>query len=251
MKTAIYKSILKKQEQGRKQFAVLIDPDKPSQPGLLEKAEEAGVDLFLVGGSIITNGSLDACIASIKKRTSVPVALFPGNGLQLSSKADGLLFLSVISGRNPEMLIGKHVVAAPFVKKSGLEVIPTGYVLIESGKQTAVSYMSNTVPIPHDKDDIAMCTAMAGEMLGLRLIYLEAGSGAINPVSASMIRKVSENISVPLIVGGGIRSAAQAEETCMAGADIVVVGNALEKDPGLMKKIGAVITRFKKKQKQA
>lgn len=244
MQTKIYASILKKQSKGRKQFAVLIDPDKAPTAAWLDSAAEAGVDLFLVGGSLLTNGSLENCIGSIRKKTKVPVLLFPGNALQVSNKADGILFLSVISGRNPEMLIGKHVVAAPLVRSAGLEVIPTGYILVESGKQTAVSYMSNTVPIPHDKADIAMCTAMAGEMLGFRMIYLEAGSGALQPVSETMIRKVKENISVPLIVGGGIRTAGQAAAACKAGADIIVVGNALEKDGRLMEQLAKEVHSF-------
>ena len=155
----------------------------------------------------------------------------------MDSKADGILLLSLISGRNPDLLIGQHVIAAPILKSSGLEIISTAYMLIESGNNTTARYISNTQPIPHDKDDIAAFTAMAGEMLGLKLIYLDAGSGATNPVSLSMIKKVCEKISIPLIIGGGIRSADEAIERCKAGADMIVVGNAIEKDPGLIREI--------------
>jgi phosphoglycerol geranylgeranyltransferase len=166
------------------------------------------------------------------------------NDLQISKKADGILFLSLISGRNAELLIGKHVIAAPVLKASLLEVLPTGYMLIESGKQTSASYMSNTNPIPADKDDIAMCTAMAGEMLGLKLIYMDAGSGAINAVSETMIKKVSTNINIPLIIGGGINSAEKALKACRAGADVIVVGNGIEKKVSLIKTIAKAVHSF-------
>lgn len=242
MKKNIYNIILEKQKSGKKQFAVLIDPDKfkPSS-GTIEVCNDAEVDYILVGGSLLTNGNLETCIKNIKKKTSIPVILFPGNTFQISSESDAIFLLSLISGRNADMLIGKHVIAAPMLKASKLQVIPTGYVLVESGKQTTVSYISNTQPIPSDKDDVAACTAMAGEMLGLKLIYLEAGSGAVNPVSTTMIKKVKENISVPLIVGGGITTSKKALAACMAGADIIVVGNAIEKDKTLTKKIAKAI----------
>ena len=161
--------------------------------------------------------------------------------MQVNNKADGILFLSLISGRNPEMLIGNHVITAPFLKESEVEVLSTGYMLIDSGKATSASYMSNTTPIPHDKDDIAVCTAIAGEMLGLKMIHMDGGSGAINTVSEKMITSVANNIDVPLIVGGGIKSAKQAKEKCKAGADIIVVGNAIEKDSALIKEIADAI----------
>ena len=216
----------------KKKFVVLIDPDKPSDNeiiNIVEKSKNAGVDFFFVGGSLLTTDSLDNCIKLIKKHSDIPVLIFPGNSLQISKWCDGFLLLSLISGRNSEMLIGRHVIAAPYLKLYGNEIIPTGYMLIDGGKQTSVSYMSNTTPIPHDKDDIAMCTALAGEMLGLKIIYLDAGSGAINPVSTEMISKVKQTIEVPLIVGGGINTPEKAAAAAKAGADIVVVGNALEK----------------------
>ena len=219
-------------DTSKKKFVVLIDPDKPSDKEIIdivEKSKKVGVDFFFVGGSLLTTDSLDNCIKLIKSHCDIPVLIFPGNSLQISKWCDGFLLLSLISGRNSEMLIGRHVIAAPYLKLYGNEIIPTGYMLIDGGKQTSVSYMSNTTPIPHDKDDIAMCTALAGEMLGLKLIYMDAGSGATNPISAEMICKVKHTIEVPLIVGGGINTPEKAAIAAKAGADIIVVGNALEK----------------------
>ena len=232
------------QDKSRKKLAVLIDPDKPSDAQVLsivEKAKAADVDFFFVGGSLLVTDSLDHCIKLIKANCDIPVLIFPGNSLQISKYCDGFLLLSLISGRNPEMLIGRHVIAAPYLKLYGNEIIPTGYMLIDSGKATSVSYMSDTTPIPHDKDDIAMCTALAGEMLGLKLIYLEAGSGALMPVSTSMISKVSQMIKIPLIVGGGIRTPEAAADAVKAGADIIVIGTAFEKEPEMLKKFAEAI----------
>jgi phosphoglycerol geranylgeranyltransferase len=230
---SVYSTITNKMQQGLKQFAVLVDPDKytlAEVEHLAILASRAKVDYFFVGGSLLINNQLDQCINILKSKAEIPVVLFPGNTLQMSWKADAILFLSLISGRNPEMLIGRHVIAAPYLKLSPLEVISTGYMLIESGKPTAVSYMSNSSPIPADKDDIAMCTAMAGEMLGLKLIYLDAGSGALNPVPPGMVENVKKSISVPLIIGGGIRNPEHAAALCNAGADLIVIGNVLEKN---------------------
>ena len=190
---SIFTTITDKKNNSVKQFAVLVDPDKPdnSQIEAISKlSSDAGVDYFFVGGSLLSKNSLDNCIKILKANSSIPVIIFPGNNLQISSYADAILFLSLISGRNPDLLIGNHVIAAPYIKESGLEVIPTAYMLIDSGKPTSALYMSNTMPIPADKSDIAACTAMAGEMLGLKMIYLDAGSGAINPISAKMIESV-------------------------------------------------------------
>ncbi len=208
---------------------------------LADLAESSAVDYILMGGSLLVNDRLDQCISLIKKETRLPVVLFPGNEMQINGKADAILLLSLISGRNPEMLIGKHVTAAPYLKASGLEVLSTGYMLIESGNSTTALYMSNTAPIPREKDDIAICTAMAGEMLGMKLIYMDAGSGAIHPVSASMIKKVKAQINIPLIVGGGIKDPQIAYESCIAGADMIVVGTAIEKDISLIKDIAAAV----------
>ncbi|MEI8201929.1 MAG: geranylgeranylglyceryl/heptaprenylglyceryl phosphate synthase [Bacteroidota bacterium] len=234
-------------KQKRKQFAVLIDPDKYNAAditGLLQYAQDGLIDYFFVGGSLLTEDYLEKWITLIKNNTQIPVILFPGNTLQICPKADAILFLSLISGRNPEMLIGKHVIAAPYLKSTTLKIIPTGYMLIDSGKQTAASYMSNSQPIPADKHDIAVCTAMAGEMLGLKVIYMDAGSGAINPVSEMMIREVRKHISVPLIIGGGIDSPEKAQTACSAGADIIVVGNAIEKNPNIITSISTIIKSY-------
>ncbi len=241
---SIYSSILKSRTQRKKQFALLIDPDKFEKTNVIKLAETAGVDFIMVGGSLITNGSLEQCINKIKEQTSIPVIIFPGNNLQISKRADAILLLSLISGRNADLLIGNHVIAAPVLKSSGLEIIPAGYMLIESGKQTAASYMSNSLPIPSDKDDIAMCTAMAGEMLGLKLIYLDAGSGALKNVSASMIQKVKTAVNIPILVGGGINSAQKAVAACNAGADVIVVGNAIEKNATLINNISSAIHKL-------
>ena len=243
----IYSQIIESKKKGRKLFSILIDPDKQTEESLLQiikKSKSSNVDLFLIGGSLLTNNSLDSCISIIKQNCKIPVVLFPGNAMQVNNKADGILFLSLISGRNAEMLIGNHVITAPILKESDIEVLSTGYMLIDSGKATSVSYMSNTTPIPYDKDDIAVCTAIAGEMLGLKMIYLDGGSGAINTVSEKMITSVAKNINVPLIIGGGINSAKQAKEKCRAGADIIVVGNAIEKDSALIKEIANTIHKL-------
>ncbi len=236
----IYQSILNKKKENKKQLAVLVDPDKPNEKQVIniaKLASEANVDLFFVGGSLLTNNNLDICIKLLKENSTIPVVLFPGNTLQMSNKADGFLFLSLISGRNAEMLIGRQVISAPYLKLSGLEVISTGYMLVDSGKPTTVSYMSNSTPIPSDKKDIAACTAMAGEMLGLKLIYMDGGSGAKNHIPLEMIEMTSKSIEAPLIIGGGIRDAETAKNIATAGADIVVVGNRFEENPDLIKEI--------------
>ena len=241
-----YENIVKNKGKGKKLFAVLIDPDKFESTEVITNANREGVDFIMVGGSILSNGNFEKCIQTVKKNTSIPILIFPGNHLQISKNADAILLLSLISGRNPELLIGKHVISAPLVKASQLEILSTGYMLIESGKQTAASYISNTNPIPADKNDIAVCTAMAGEQLGLKLIYMDAGSGAQNPINEAMIKKVSKNISIPLIVGGGIDSPQKALLACKAGADIIVVGNAIEKNVSLIESIAKAIHSYKK-----
>ena len=240
----LYKQLQKAKDTGKKKFAVLIDPDQLRMNNLdkiLNLAIEANVDYFFIGGSLIVNSVLDDCLSHISKACDIPKILFPGNSLQLSYRADAILFLSLISGRNAELLIGRHVNTAPYIKLSPLEVMATGYMLIDGGITTTVSYISNTTPIPAAKDDIALCTAMAGEMLGLKLIYMDAGSGAKNPISASMIESVSGGIQIPLIVGGGIRTPEKAKENIEAGADVIVVGNAIEKDPSIIKEIADAI----------
>jgi putative glycerol-1-phosphate prenyltransferase len=225
----IYSDIISKLKSG-KLFSVLVDPDKHTLDSVRfigATCNKGPVDFILVGGSLVS-GSVDETIAVLKETTELPVVLFPGNVLQISSRADGILLLSLISGRNPEFLIGNHVIAAPILKKTSLEIIPTGYILIENGRTTSVEYMSNTKPIPADKIDLAVATAMAGEMLGHRLIYLEAGSGARESVNTEMIAEVRSRVSIPLVVGGGIQTPEQIRETYRAGADIIVVGSAIE-----------------------
>lgn len=244
MTSTFYSSLLTAQSLGEKRLAVLLDPDKMRLERLqqtLEQAILAGVDFFLIGGSLVVNDMLDELLSDIRRQCDIPLVLFPGNSFQLSWRADAILFLSLISGRNPELLIGQHVVAAPFLKMSPLEIISTGYILVDGGVTTAVQYMSNTYPIPAHKDDIAVCTALAGEMLGLKMMYLEAGSGAIRPVSESMIEAVRGAVSVPLLVGGGIRTPEKAAANLRAGADVVVIGNAIEQDPGLIREMAAAV----------
>ena len=242
--SGVYQTILASKATNKKIFAVLIDPDKM----VLEKIDEfvefcqiASVDLFFVGGSLVVKNQMELLISKIKSRSKIPVFLFPGSGSQISSNADAMLLLSLISGRNPELLIGKHVEAAPMLRQSGLELIPTGYMLVDGGTATSVSYMSNTFTIPYSKNEIAVCTAMAGEMLGLKMIYLEAGSGALHPVSAAMISAVRQAVNIPLIVGGGIKTPEKVRENFEAGADIVVVGNAIEKDWNLIGEMAAAV----------
>lgn len=215
---------------------MLVDPDKfddQSLDNLIRHINQHPPDLILVGGSIVYN-PIDITITSLKLNTKVPVFIFPGNVIQLSDRADGILFLSLISGRNPEYLIGNHVLAAPHLNRAGIEVIPTGYMLVENGHSTSVEYMSHTRPIPAGKPEIAVATAMAGEMLGMKLIYLEAGSGAEHPVGLDTIKAIRRNISLPMIVGGGISSPEIAKEVLAAGADMFVVGTAIEKDPSMV-----------------
>lgn len=236
----IYSKIIAGKKEGKKQLAILIDPDKHSGESffpLIEEALLAQVDYFFVGGSLMISDRLDSCIQSIKEICNVPVILFPGSPMQISRFADAVLFISLISGRNAEALIGQHVIAAPYIRRANLETLPTGYILIDAEKPTTVSYISNSFPIPNDKPEIAVCTAMAGEMLGLKLIYMDAGSGAARPINGKMLSEVSRNITVPLIAGGGIRSGKEAAEAYRAGADILVVGNAVEKKPSLIKEI--------------
>jgi len=245
----VYQSLVDKKRKGHKSFAVLIDPDKITPPLLHETislATEAKVDYFFVGGSLVITDHLDACIQQIKAACSIPVLLFPGSPSQISREADALLYLSLISGRNADYLIGQHVISAPFVKQSGLEIIPTGYMVIDGGAATTVSYISNASPVPADKADIAMCTAMAGEMLGMKLIYMDAGSGAKKAITEDMIGAVAKHIDVPLIVGGGIRDAEKAYLNCKAGADVIVVGNAIEKDASLIGEISSAIHQMQR-----
>ena len=244
MTITIFQSLAEKKQRGKKSFAVLVDPDKVTTAlidELLDLSVTAKVDYLLVGGSLVISNYLDDCVQHIKRNCDIPVILFPGSPSQISKYADALLYLSLISGRNPELLIGQHVVSAPFVKQSGLEIIPTGYMVIDGGAPTTVSYISNASPIPADKNEIAMCTAMAGEMLGMKIIYMDAGSGAKRAITEDMIEKVSQHIDIPLVVGGGILHPEKAYLNCKAGADVIVVGNAIEKNASLIKEMSAAV----------
>ena len=233
----VYQQFQELKKQDRKAFAVLIDPDDidpDKAAAIAKKCAAAKVDFVFFGGSIMISEHLDACISAFKAVSDIPVVLFPGSPSQVCKKADALLYLSLISGRNPDLLIGQHVISAPAIKTSGLEVISTGYMVIDGGVPTTVSYMSHSSPIPHNKPDLALCTAWAGEMQGKHLIYMDAGSGAKYPISTEMIEKVSQHIALPLIIGGGIRDVAGVQNACRAGAQVVVVGNAIEQDEQLI-----------------
>lgn len=226
----------KKREKG---FALLIDPDKADSDYLMlcaDLANKAKAKLILIGGSLVFN-NLDPVVDQLHQHTDLPLVLFPGSAIQLCKNADAILFLSLISGRNPEFLIGNHVTAAPFIHKHNIEVLPTGYILIDGGQTTAVEYISQTRPIPANKPELALATALAGEMLGHKLIYMDAGSGANKPIPSEVIQAVSEKINVPLIIGGGIRSRNEALRAYKAGADIVVVGNKVEENPDFLNEI--------------
>jgi putative glycerol-1-phosphate prenyltransferase len=219
-----------------KSIALLLDPDKAKGESLktiLKIASDYKTDYILAGGSI-TFSRIDLLIRSIKEECNIPVILFPGNLLQLSHDADAIFLLSLISGRNPELLIGNHVLAAPYLKDIREKLISVGYILINCGTKTSVEYMSQTEAIPSEKTDIVVATALAGEMIGMKMIYLEAGSGAANPVPVPVIKAVRENISVPLAVGGGLRSKKEIEETFEAGADLIILGNGCEQNPQLL-----------------
>lgn len=234
-------------QQGKKSLAVLIDPDKVDESSLsklLALCNISPIDFFLVGGSLITTPSIQSVISQIKSQTSKPAILFPGNSLHIEPSADAILFLSLLSGRNPEFLIGQHVVAAPLLKQSQLEVLSTGYLLIESGRPTTVSYMSNTTPIPNNKPDIAACTALAGQYLGMKLIYLDAGSGAEIPVPAKVIQAVRGMIDIPLIVGGGLNTPEKVAQALEAGADIITIGNAFEDKPEFLEEVAKVFEKY-------
>ncbi|MCE5346383.1 MAG: geranylgeranylglyceryl/heptaprenylglyceryl phosphate synthase [Bacteroidales bacterium] len=220
----------------KKSIALLLDPDKAkgdSLPDILKIAVKCNPDYILAGGSLTFSG-IDNMIDAVKRLCSIPVVLFPGNLLQLTHKADIIMLLSLISGRNPELLIGNHVIAAPFLKNDREKIVPVGYILVSCGAKTSVEYVSQTEAIPSNKPDIVVATALAGEMLGLKMIYLEAGSGATKPVPSEIVKAVRENISIPIAVGGGIKKKKEIEDIYKAGADLIILGNSCEKDPGLL-----------------
>jgi putative glycerol-1-phosphate prenyltransferase len=237
----ILDSIVQAKAAGKKLLTLLIDPDSMNDADqvmdVIRKAEESFIDYIFFGGSLITKPEEFDSLKMIKEITNIPVILFPSSPAQIRSEADAILFLSLLSGRNPEYLIGHHVAAAPILKDSGLEILPTGYLLIGCGKPTTAEYVSGTQPIPYYKPGIAAATAMAGEMLGLKLLYLDGGSGADKAVSPEMIKAVRKSIGLPLIVGGGIRSGEMATRAFEAGADMIVVGNGAEENPDLIREL--------------
>lgn len=230
----IYDELTYRKENGIKSFAVLIDPDKVTQQSLLnivQLSNENDVDFFFVGGSLLNKDNITEVVKFIKSNSEIPVILFPSNSSQIVEEADGILFLSLISGRNPDYLIGQQVISAPILAQTNLEVLSTGYMLVDCGSQTTASYISNTNPLPYNKPEIAVATALAGEMIGMKLIYADGGSGADTHISPQMISAVSKNIKIPLIVGGGLRNIESVIQAWNSGADLAVVGNFIEKSP--------------------
>lgn len=236
MINTIYNNIIASTSSKEKQLAVLIDPDKMALEkvsGFIEKINKSLITHIFVGGSTVDENTTGILVSEIKKTTKLPVVLFPGDITQITDEADAILFLSLISGRNPEFLIGKHVSAVSKLRKMNLEIIPTGYVLIENGKETAVERVTRTKPISNNDLQNIIDTAKAGQLLGMKLIYLEAGSGALHPITSEIISKVKKEIGIPLIVGGGIRSKQQLDDAYDSGADMVVIGTAFEEDESL------------------
>lgn len=241
---SVYQRLLNVKEEKGAGFLVLLDPDRMSLPEIVDlakKSEEGGADGFLVGSSLLLSTRFDEAVREIKTNVKVPVVIFPGNANQVSRHADAILFLSLISGRNAHLLIGEQVKAAPAIKEFGLEPIPTGYLLIESGGTTSVQFMSDTQPLPRNKPDIAKAHALAAEYLGMKLVFLEAGSGAENPVPDKIIREVKDFVSIPIIVGGGVKDPDVAYAKVKNGASFVVIGNFLEEDDSLINEFADAI----------
>jgi len=246
MGSLIYNTIISNKSVNKKMLALLVDPDKFFDSLIKNRilsVDSNHIDFVFVGGSLV-NSSVENCIVELKAHFNCPIVLFPGNPSQVTNMADCMLYLSLISGRNSEFLIGQHVISAVSVKNIGIETIPTGYILIDGGNITSVQYISNTMPIPNGKSDICTSTAIAGELLGLKMIYLEAGSGASKIVSPEMIKSVAENIQIPIIVGGGIRDKQNAQSIYTAGADIIVIGTAAEENNSVIKQISSVRDYF-------
>jgi putative glycerol-1-phosphate prenyltransferase len=247
MKSSIQNGINQRVSGKKKQLAVLLDPDKIDEqalPSFVAQMQQHHVGLIFFGGSLLTSFELDRQIGLLKSLTTIPIILFPGSVQQVSAAADGILFLSLVSSRNPELLIGQQILAAPMVKRAGLEVLPTAYMLIDGGNTTTAIYMSGSQPLPANKPAIAACTALAAEMLGMKYLYLDAGSGALNHPPAETITAIKMETTLPLIVGGGIKTPEEAYTVALAGADIIVVGNAFEQNPELLGAIAAVINNF-------
>jgi putative glycerol-1-phosphate prenyltransferase len=231
MKDNILNKIHKSYIENEKHLAILLDTDKIDVSEIevvTKRIKKLNASFVFVGGSLLFKNVLSEFVIALKQHIDIPIILFPGSVMQITKEADAILFLQLLSGRNPDFLIGNQVIAAPILKHTNLEVISTGYILIESGRETTASYISNTKPIPAHKPEIAMATAIAGEYIGNKLIYLDGGSGAINTVPEQMIKKISNNINLPIIVGGGIKTQEQINKAFLAGATIVVIGTAFE-----------------------
>ena len=244
----IYHKLLDACSSNQKSLSVLVDPDVYDSESrlslLVESLEDCHIDYFFIGGSLLRDPDTGFVVDFLKSHSKIPIVIFPGNGLYINNSADAVLFLSLISGRNPEFLIGQHVSVATSLKRSGIEVIPTGYILVDGGRTTSVSYLSFTTPIPGDKPEIVIATAIAGELLGMKLIYLEAGSGAIHPVHEKVIKQVRKSIGLPLIVGGGINTVEKAINALEAGADMIVVGNKIEQHPEFIKDVSSILKKY-------
>lgn len=248
MKQTLLDLFIERKKSGIKSVAVLLDPDDvdlKNLPSLVSKCEACNVHYFFVGGSLINSDNFVDLLGELRTLTKLPVIIFPGNNTHIFPEADGILLLSLVSGRNPDFLIGQHVIAAPALKRSGLEVMSTAYILIDGGSQTTVSYISNTNPIPNNKPDIAVATAVASEMIGMKLTYLDAGSGADSPVNTKIIKAVSGNVQTPIIVGGGLRTVESVDLAFRNGADIIVVGNAVEDNPDFILELASLATNAK------
>jgi len=229
---SIYQRLTEKASRQGAAFAVLFDPDKQTDTPLrtlIANCEEADVDLFLIGGSSLEDVDFEQYTRKFRSYSSIPIVGFPGSGNQLSRSLDAVLYLSLVSGRNPDYLIGRHLDVAPRIRDLGLEAIPTAYVLVESGEVSAVQRVTQTVPIPRDDAELAVRTALASELMGMQLVYLEAGSGAPLPVPVEMVAEVSAVCDVPIMVGGGLKTPEQVAARVTAGASFIVIGNAIEK----------------------
>ncbi len=247
MRELIYTQLLEKKKINRKSFAVLIDPDHQKIKNLeatISISNKHNVDYFFIGGSLILQDRLEECLRLIRERSCIPVILFPGNGFQISAYADAILFLSLVSGRNAEYLIGKQVEVATKLMTTNLEILSTAYMLIDGCNGNTASYISQTIPIPRNKPEIAVATAMASQYLGFQILFMDAGSGAQNSITPEMVSEVSAKVKIPLIIGGGISTGEKAIELFKAGADLVVVGNAIEKDPSLIAEISNVTRQY-------
>ena len=241
---SIFQNLIEIIEKKGSAYIVLIDPDKKNNDNIeeiVEKGNKSNVDAFFVGGSLIMDSKYESRVKSIKKSSDIPIILFPGGVNQINSYFDAMLFMSMISGRNPQYLIGEQVISAPIIKDLGIETISTGYILIDGGVQSMVQVMSDTNPIPMDRIDAIIAHALAAQYLGMKLIYLEAGSGATNSINDDIIKSVSEVINIPLIVGGGLRDPEVVSAKVNSGASIIVTGTIAEEDPSIMREIASAV----------